>query len=134
MIWDRGTHLLTGVNIRIRKMRESELILVADINVGVLHPGWGRDLAEKITPMANGDAYSIDLYTQSEKFNQWLEFRRSKPGFPYKWAYSYMVSKQMIGTEAQSYINKNWPKNSKKPMIPSISVPVITRKWSDGTP
>jgi hypothetical protein len=95
-------------------MRESELILVADINVGVLHPGWGRDLAEKITPMANGDAYSIDLYTQSEKFNQWLEFRRSKPGFPYKWAYSYMVSKQMIGTEAQSYINKKLAKKLKE--------------------
>ena len=133
-MWAHGNHLLNGVTYTIRKFEESGLVKYPPVDVGVLHPGWGRELKTTITPKPGKDGtdgYMIDIYTQSGSFQESLGFRRSTRG-NVPWAYRYMVSESMLQDAAARYIKTQKLKINFQNVDPNISVPrLVTKGWSD---
>ena len=120
MIWNRGKHLLTGVTVTIRNSKDytnGEFLNRPELDVGVVHPGFGRWLRSGISPTPDNDGvdiYIIWISTQSELFTETLQFRKSKNN-PILWAYRFWVAKQKILGKGRS-----------------AAIPVYDRsQWSD---
>ena len=105
MIWNRGKHLLTGVTVTIRNTREwgdpntsMASFFRPPLEVGVVHPGWPKVLAQTIEPNPDSktgvDTYYIEIQTQSEMYVEQLEFRKGHNAFP--WAHRYRVTKEIV--------------------------------------
>jgi len=102
-IFNGGKHLLTGVTVVIKRQLDpppqtaEDLFKRQELAVGTLHPGLPRLLSERISPKpdSNGmDFYDVYISTQSETFEQLLEFRRGTNGF--LWAYRYVVWQDVV--------------------------------------
>lgn len=102
-IVDQGKHLLTGVSVVIRNSKDftqgdAALLNRPAVDVGVLHPGWGKTLKVGISPDPNSaglDIYEIEMYTQSDSFTEILQFRKAKHTPPL-WAYRFWVVKHIL--------------------------------------
>jgi len=123
--------MLTGVTLTIR--RSNDFSFVGNpIDIGILHPGWGKPLSTAIVPNPDPstgvDIYLIQMYTQSDLFTEIVHFRKSKDGK--YWAYKFWVQQAKFG----EHIEKHMPRQ-KLPAIPkngSVSFTVYDRsKWSD---
>jgi hypothetical protein len=101
VIWNRGKYLLTGVTVIIRNSRDytnGQFFNRPELDVGVVHPGFGRWLRSGISPVPDNDGvdiYIIEISTQSELFTETLRFRKNKNN-PTLWAYSFWVAQQKI--------------------------------------
>jgi len=97
-IWDHGKHLLSGVTVTIR--RSTDFNYHTPIDVGVLHPGWGKPLSAALLPQPDPktgeDIFLIDMYTQSDYFSEVLHFRRSHDGK--YWASRFWVTAFKFGS------------------------------------
>jgi hypothetical protein len=130
-VWDHGKYMLTGVTLTIRKSGDFSFVGVP-IDIGILHPGWGKPLSMAIVPNPDPgtgvDIYTIQMYTQSDLFTEVVHFRKSKDGK--FWAYKFWVQQSKFGEHTE----KPTPQ-AKLPSVPkngSISFTVYDRsKWSD---
>src|SRR5229473_4353267 len=93
-VWDHGKYMLTGMTITIRRGDDFSFFQ-PPLDIGTLHPGWGKPLAAMISPRPDPktgeDIYLVDMYTQSDYFTEVIHFRRSKDGK--YWAFKFWVQK-----------------------------------------
>ena len=125
MIWNHGKYILSGVSVVVRNSKDyasnnpADFFKIPEMQVGVVHPGFGKLLRSGISPHPDEsgiDVYLIEISTQSETFTETLQFRRGKYSLP--WAYRYWVNKHTLTRTSQSNITR--------------SVPVFSRpEWSD---
>jgi len=131
-VWDHGKYMLTGVTLTIRRLDDFSLV-GNPIDLGVLHPGWGKPLSTAIVPSPDPktgeDIYTIEMYTQSDVFTEVVHFRKSKDGK--FWAYQFWVQQSKFGERTE----KPTPRPKLPRPIPkggSVSFTVYDRsKWSD---
>jgi hypothetical protein len=136
-VWDHGKYPLTAVTLTIRRSDDFNLFQ-PPLDVGILHPGWGKPLLSSILPKPDSktgeDVFLIEMYTQSDFFTEVLHFRKSKDGN--LWAYKFWVDKSTFGeiTEPRSYLPKI-KKAVPAPKNGSLTFPVYDRsQWSDELP
>jgi hypothetical protein len=123
-IWNRGEHILNGVTVIIRPTDDytNGLPFRPELQVGTLHPGWGKQINNfVIQPNLNSDKddiYLIEMYTQSDTFDEVLHFKKSKrPG--QLWAYKMWVIRR-------SFYNPEKHREER-----SGAVVMDRSKWSD---
>ncbi|MDQ2710675.1 MAG: hypothetical protein M3Y24_00320 [Acidobacteriota bacterium] len=132
-MWDHGRHLLSGVTFTIKKWGSDGILTFPEMDVGVLHPGWGRPLKAQITPhpdTSSGiDSYDVEMYTQSEFFTEVLQFRKGRNQL--RWAYQYWVQRHLIGDEAKRTALQLKLSNAPNANF-SLTITVLSTKgWSD---
>jgi hypothetical protein len=133
-MWNQGAHLL-NVTATITAHKDGDFVTFPAMNIGALHPGWGRLLPQQISPHpdASGvDSYTIELYTQSDFFTEVIHFRKGHNALP--WAYQYWVTKQVFGDEAKRYVYRTFPNlpKSQKDDTSGAAIPMKNSGgWSD---
>jgi hypothetical protein len=130
-VWDHGKYMLTGVTLTIRRLNDFSFYQ-PPVDVGILHPGWGKPLAMALVPQPDPktgeDIFSIEMYTQSESFTEVVHFRKSKDGK--HWAFQFWVAQHKCGKT----VEKPTPTQKLPPLGPnqSVTFTVYDRsKWSD---
>src|SRR5881275_1923951 len=96
-MWDHGKHILTGVSINIRDSDDFSY-LGNPLEIGTLHPGWGKALPSgilpRLDPKTGVGVYLIEMQTQSDTYTEILHFRKSKDGK--YWAHKFWVNKLKV--------------------------------------
>jgi hypothetical protein len=130
-VWDHGKYMLTGVTLTIHKSNDLNYY-VEPIDLGILHPGWGKPLSVALQPKPDAetgrDSFMVDMYTQSDFLTEVIEFRKSKDGK--FWANRFWVTEHKFGEHDE----KPQPR-VKLPPIPkngSANFTIYDRgQWSD---
>jgi hypothetical protein len=130
-VWDYGKYMLTGVTISIRDWKDFSYYQTP-VDVGVLHPGWGKPLPLMLQPKLDdktGEAiYLVDFYTQSEFFTQILHVRKSHDGK--WWAFKFWVQVHKFAARKEKL--PPVPKLARLPPGGSNTYTVYDRsQWSD---
>jgi hypothetical protein len=130
-VWDRGKYMLTGVTLTIRRADDFSYYQ-PPLDLGILHPGWGKPLSEAILPKPDPktgeDIYLIDMYTQSDTFTEVVHFRKSRDGK--SWAFKFWVSQHKFGRHTEK--TKQMPKPPSPPVNGSVTFTVYDRShWTD---
>lgn len=132
-VWDHGKYNLTGVTLTFREGNDFSW-LGTPIEVGTLHPGWGKPLGIMLTPKPDEKSgiasYSVEIYTQSDFMTEMLYFRKSKDGK--FWVSSFNVQKHKFGRRIEKPFKI--PKVPPLPPNGSATFPIYVREWPDESP
>lgn len=134
VIWDNGKYMLTGVTVSIRHAGDYSFYQ-APIDIGVLHPGWGKQLSVMLVPRPDPktgeDIFWADFYTQSSFYTEVIHVRRGHDGK--SWAYQFWVTEHQFKEEHDASVRPK-PKVTPRFLKHTIgwSYVVYDRsRWSD---
>jgi hypothetical protein len=99
VVWNKGVHNLTGVEVRLLSEREfldgGSIFYKPPAELGTLRSEWPKPIPEGVIPKPedNGVAnYIAEIWTQNGYYTEVINFRRGKYMLP--WAYQYWLTKQ----------------------------------------
>jgi hypothetical protein len=98
VLWNKGKHDLTGVEVRLLSEREwvnLESQEKTPTLLGTISPVWPKTIlgvVPEINPKSGMAHYTAEIWTQNGFYTESINFRRGKYSLP--WAYQYFLTKQ----------------------------------------
>ena len=125
VIWNRGKHVLTGVEIRLLSSQEfldgHSALYKPSVNIGTLRNEWPKPIPEAILPIPDEKGisnYEAEIWTQNGFYTEVMNFTRGRHK---QWSYEYWLTNQTIA----------WRDGKRVGMMGSIAPDCKMDGWSD---
>jgi hypothetical protein len=125
VIWNRGKHVLTGVEVRLLSSQEfldgHSILYKPSVNIGTLRYEWPKPIPEPILPIPDEKgiaSYQIEIWTQNGFYVEVINFTRGRHN---QWSSQYWLTNQAV----------TWKDGKRVGMMGSLVPDCKMAEWSD---